>query len=343
MTSLSVMIQVRGALAITLLVGLAGCSSGGHPASTPTTRPVPSTARPSTVTTSPLPFDVPWIDRPAPRFVSLSRPLPPDNARPCTSTDVHGRAEASEGVNSTAVFVEYEFMNKSRTTCALGGFPTTVLATEPDLTPVVAEHTRLSEHLPPGNVAPGKSGFLNVYSSSCGGSVPSPSSTLPRRVYHHLVVSMPGGGQAVVQSDLDLSCGGFSIDPLGVRQPPIHAWYSLLMMNISVPASVNAGGTLTYVVTLTNPTTTPARINPCPGYIETATGRGINIVQTHALNCDRMHKIPASGRVRYQMRMRIPNNTRSGAAVVSWTLDGPESPIGGAKLLNIRSSATTSR
>jgi len=218
----------------------------------------------------------------------------------------------------------------------LGGLPKSVVATEPGRPSVVAHVIPTSSDLLPGNVAPGKFGIMVVYAPLCGDIAPRPPATLPKRVYHHLVVSLPGGGQTVVNGALDLSCGGISVDPLGVRQPPFHAWYSPLMIGVSIPASVNAGGTLTYVVTLTNPTASPARINRCPGYIETATGKGINIVQTKALNCDRVGEIPASGQVRYQMRMHIPNTTPSGAAVVTWTLDAPESPIGGAKLLDIR-------
>jgi len=124
------MVGVRSVVGIALIVGLAGCSSGAHRASTPTSPSLGSAAVPSTVTTSPLAFDVPWIDRPAPRFVSLSRPLPPDNARPCTSSDVYVMAGVTEGVSSSMLFVEYHFTNKGRTTCSLGGFPATVVAAD---------------------------------------------------------------------------------------------------------------------------------------------------------------------------------------------------------------------
>jgi hypothetical protein len=92
------------------------------------------------------------------------------------------------------------------------------------------------------------------------------------------VISLPGGGQTVANGPLNLACGGVSVDRLTVRQPQFHAWCSPLRINLTIPANVNAGATLTYVATLTNPTTRPIRINPCPGYLESLTGQGIKIV-----------------------------------------------------------------
>jgi hypothetical protein len=155
---------------------------------------------------------------------------------------------------------------------------------------------------------------------------------LAPRIYHHLVVSLPGGGRTVVNTKLDLTCGGFAIDPLGVRQPPLHAWYTPLMIRVSVPATVEAGTTLRYAVTLSNPTKSAIRIDPCPAYIETATGVGVHVLKTYALDCDRVREIPASRQVRYEMRLPIPTAAPSGVIVVAWFIDGPESTPSPAKL-----------
>jgi len=330
------MVRDLVAFAMVCLIGLAGCSSSKHDAATPTTRPRASISGTASGAAPHAAVDVPWIDQPAPRVVSLSRPLPIANARPCNGSDVSAKVESSQGAGQTTLVIVYDLTNVSRTTCLLGGFPTSVVATEPGLPPVAAARTRLKQDPPEGNIAPGKFGILVVYAPLCGAVEPPPPATLPRRVYHRLVVSLPGGGQTVVNGSLDLSCGGISVDPLGVRQPVFRAWYSPLKIDVSIPASVNAGTTMTYVVTLTNPTADPIRINPCPGYIETATGKDINIVETHTLNCNRLREIPANSSIRYEMRMHIPHNTPTGAAVVSWTFAAPESPLGVTKLLHIQ-------
>lgn len=318
-----------------LVLCVAGCSSSSHHASTPTARAIAST---SPTLSEPPVIDVPWIDRAAPRPVSLTRPLPIANARPCTGSDLSPRVESSQGAGQTTLVISYVLTNVSRTTCSLGGFPTSVVATEPGLPPVTASHTRFKEGLPPGNIAPSKFGILTVYAPLCASSA-QPPATIPTRPYHRLVVSLPAGGQTVVNGALDLSCGGFSVDPLGVRQPVLRAWYSPLTIEVTIPAAVDAGTTLSYVVTLVNPMSGPIRISPCPGYIESARGKGINIVETYALNCNGLREIPAAGRIRYGMRMHISNDTPTGDAVVSWTLAEPEAPIGVRKLLHIRRAA----
>ena len=328
------MVRTVLAFAAAALIGLSACSSSRPASATPPRSMIASTG----TSTAPAAVEVPWTDRPAPRGATLSRPIPIADARRCTGEDLSVTLESSQGAGQTTLVIVYDLKNVSGTTCSVGGFASSVVATEPGLPAVTATRTRFKQDPPAGNIAPGRIGILVLYASLCGGIEPSPPATRPARTYHRLVVALPGGGQTVANTTLDLSCGGFSVDPLGVRERVFRAWYSPLQIAVSIPATVDAGTTMSYAVTVTNPTADPIRIKPCPGYIETATGTNINLVETHVLNCDQVRELPASGRVRYRMRMKIPATTPTGAAVVSWTFAAPESPLGVTKLLDIRGS-----
>jgi hypothetical protein len=191
------MVLIRGGVVVAVLVGFAACGGSQHRASAPITGLFASTAP----TTAPA--------------VVTTRPL--TAVRPCAGRDVSVTRDFSEAAGSTMLVLGYNFTNKTHATCMLGGFPRSVVATELGMPSVVARHTRFKQDLPPGDVAPGKAGILVVYAPRCR-SV-SPPTTMPRHVYDHLVVSLPGGGQVDVPVALDLSCGGFSVDPLGVRLP----------------------------------------------------------------------------------------------------------------------------
>jgi hypothetical protein len=121
---------------------------------------------PSTVTTSPLAFDVPWISRKPATLVSLSRPLPRAAARLYTGNDISAAVDSSQGAGQSTLVIVYDLTNISHSTCMLGGYPTSVVATEPGLPHVRALHTRFTQAVPPGNVAPGKYGILVLYARS---------------------------------------------------------------------------------------------------------------------------------------------------------------------------------
>ncbi len=153
----------------------------------------------------------------APTVSTESPPRSPAEARPCVAANLAVTSDLAEAAGSAQLVLGYDFRNKTHVDCALRGYPRFVIAAEPGLPSVLARHTRFKQDLPGGNVAPGKAGILVVYAPLCRRD-PRATTTLRQHVYHHLVVSLPGGGKLDVSVALDLSCGGFSIDPFGVRQ-----------------------------------------------------------------------------------------------------------------------------
>ncbi len=290
--------------------------------------------------TAALAFDVPWVNRPSsPTAAFPTTTLPPTSAPPCTASDMSVSADLSEPAGSTLV-TGYDFTNRSRTACMLGGYPT-VVASQAGLPPIVAVHTRFKVDLPPGNVAPGKSGSLVIYTPNCDYS--AYPTTLPARTYHQLVVTLPGGGQTDISTDFDPSCGGIATDPLGLPSkpaPPPPAWFSSLAATITAPLTVQAGSTLTYVINLRNTTMHPTELAPCPIYIQSVIGSNVVIKDVYALNCDRVHSILANETVRYEMRASIPSDATTGDATIGWGVVGG-GVVGAQAVVHVQSHAHT--
>ena len=212
----------------------------------------------------------------------------------------------------------------------LGGYPPSVVATDPGRPPVSATDGAYGPFGDPGpaaNVAPGNSGALSLTTTrSCpaGQSAPRPS-----QMFGHIVVTLPGGGQKTLTGNFDVVCG-VGTSRFGVVQPrPVYTpeWYAGLTASVAVANTVAAGSTLTFVVTLANPTTHVAHINPCPGYIEHLWGHNVNDVTGHGLNCNTLHQIPASGRIRYEMRLAVPKSAQTGNGTLQWAISGPDAPV----------------
>jgi len=317
---------------VVLLVGLVACS----PAHRTVRAASHSPALGATSTTAPAAFDVPWANLPARQLAPFVEAQPGTNASPCTADHISASIGSSEPAGSASLVTGVNLTNRGAAPCLIGGFPTLVAATGPGLPTVIGDHTRFTRDLSPGDIAPRQSGMLVVYSPRCGDN--GTPTTGPLRIYRRLVITLPGGGQTVARTALDLSCGGFSVDPIGVRPKPFHAWYSLLKINVTVPATVRAGTILTYVVALSSFTTSATHIDRCPVYFESIKGNGVQVVKTYRLNCDHRPEIPANGAIRYQMRIPIPAHAPAGILTLAWSIAGPEAPIGGAKLAVVRAS-----
>lgn len=329
----SAMMRALGALVT--LVALAGCSSAEHRASSATAAPeAASTSASLTTTTVALDFDVPWVDRPAlePLFEAPAptTPLPAD-ARPCAADDVSVTAEGSDQAGtpgSTRYF--FAFKNVGATTCALGGYPSRVLGTSSIHASVRARNGIAFENVTPANISPGQAADYSVQTPNLcyDVSAPPPSSGV-------IAVTVPGGGEVTLPGEFDLTCelstGQFGLPPPPPIDPP--KWFLGLTVSLTVPATVDAGSTLSYVMTLGNSTTHTIRFARCPGYAEGVLGPHVEITAFHALNCDQVRAIPASGRVRYEMRLRIPRDTPTGDFALAWmTLLDAEAPTANTRL-----------
>lgn len=126
--------------------------------------------------------------------------------------------------------------------------------------------------------------------------------------------------------------------------PPRPGSVDTLRVSLQMPHSARAGGELRSIVTIRNPTRTPVRLAPCPSYSEAVLTMAApgnrdrrNAVRTRFseaaffLNCDTIHAIAPGHRVRYEMRLAVPE-APSGAAKFAWHLDTPTEPAAAAVL-----------
>jgi len=107
-----------------------------------------------------------------------------------------------------------------------------------------------------------------------------------------------------------------------------------LRVTLSFPRTARAGGMLRYLVTLTNPTDTAVRLDPCPSYTEAVylpSPPTDPLSRALFLNCDSMSSIAPGQHVRYQMRLPLPAMA-SGLAKFGWHLNVPGEPGAGTML-----------
>lgn len=99
-----------------------------------------------------------------------------------------------------------------------------------------------------------------------------------------------------------------------------HPETSNLVPTLELPVSVKAGSVLSYQVDIYNPMSTPAKLEPCPFYLEYSS---IPTKLFYRLNCSTARSIGAHSTVRYQMKMQIPSDAPLGMARIYWVFDGP--------------------
>ena len=133
--------------------------------------------------------------------------------------------------------------------------------------------------------------------------------------------------------------------PFGTRPtPPPPPVPSVISPTIKAPARVVAGKTLMYTVSLTNTSSTDARLEPCPNYLEWLGGRLVGTStpppgfppekawigdktyigaakEGYALNCSGALTIAAGHAVTFEMRLQVPADAL-GHDTLRWMLTG---------------------
>lgn len=281
---------------------------------------------------------VPWVNRPRPlyRFPGPKLIRYPTNAPLCGA----GQLRVSQGQDGAATGNDSEqllFTNISSRPCLLRGYPTVSAAS-----PGASRRTLHPRHgtffgpYVPANLRPGRHVFLDFGTSSgCEGG------DRPIVHYRDLVFTLPTGGAVAArtvsiweQCGLDVSTFGLPAWYTPVRSPA--GTPGALQATAHVPAQLLPGAKeLDYVVRLSNPTATPVRLTPCPGYTQSVYTRTLIVHRSFALNCNSVHRIPAHGHVSYAMRLRLPHPLPAGRAIVKfgWSLDTPTGPFAGRALL----------
>jgi hypothetical protein len=246
------------------------------------------------------------------------------------------------------------FTNTDTEPCLLRGTPR-VVATQPGLPDRIATPGyRQPLGGVPGDMAPGATTVLSLQEGvQCDGTPPPTAA-----YYDHFDVTLPTGGTIAVKVDntnsrLGLRCD-FLVGQFHVQVPqpePTPPPWSGLTASLDLPDSAQAGATLNYVVTLTNPTDDTITLQPRPGYIEAAYSTATQTVihdpsappdkqqpfrtpisaakKTYALNCSAVTSIPAHGNIRYAMQLAIPADMPTETMTVHWGLLGPGTGLSG--------------
>jgi hypothetical protein len=284
---------------------------------------------------------VAWVDRLAPPYTAPQpTPLPYPTAAPACRVDQVRATGATSGVATGNVDERLTFTNISRTSCLLSGFPT-VSALAPSGQRLRLRHVTPSPQgtffglLVPALISPGHHVYLDLATEDVTCTLGRPF------VYRDLTFRLPNGTRLITHTRLTRLCGGWQISRFGLPErttataPPSPGSLDTLRVTIAVPSLAQAGGTLRYLVTITNPTDTLVRLEPCPSYTEWfyLPAKPIDRHRSPAflLNCDAVDRIRPGEHVRYEMRLRIPAMP-SGVAKFGWHLNTPNEPGAGGAL-----------
>lgn len=266
---------------------------------------------------------VPWADLPVQPYIAPSASptsAPATDARACTAADLQpslGEAGAATGHYAVTV----RFRNVGATTCLLAGTPQAT-ATSPGRPDVRSTGSAFivapgpSANMPPG----GETLMFLELDNLCAARPDGAGGLAP---YQHVDIAIPGGGSVGLDSGtsgFDVTCGlqvsSFYVEPAAAQEP--HDPLSDLQASLEMPSSAAAGGTLVYVVALTNPTDQPIDLDRCPSYV--AFGDGLK--DAHQLNCAAAAPIAPGGTERFEMRVQVPEGA-TGPLAVTWSVAAP--------------------
>ncbi|MEA2825959.1 MAG: hypothetical protein QOG43_398 [Actinomycetota bacterium] len=275
---------------------------------------------------------VPFIDRPLPPVLPqrVVLPPPPVVSATCRPEGLAVERFMADGVSGRAI-QSLGFTNTSAETCSLTGRPrvTATLAGE-----AVAEagpgDTMVPDPYTPRDLAPGDRAVMAVETShNCDAAL---ARERPRKPADGVVFHLETGDLAVPLG-LDVICG-FGVTKFGSARGPesIAPDIERLRVRAWFPPSAPAGERVPFVVLLTNPSSTPVSLRPCPGYRIDLSGPGLFAFAApeFALNCDTITSIGAGQTVAYDASLPVPIRL-AGDVTVAWSLV----PTGGQDVGNL--------
>jgi hypothetical protein len=269
---------------------------------------------------------MPWVDRSAPVYVPPLQPRPAAAYPPCQARQLAGRPGRG-GPAAGTVFQEVALINRSDRPCTLSGGPTAV--TGGRVTGGMTTLTRVAKGdgfnlvgPGPANLRPGQSGWVTLsYADGC------PALTAGGKADYRALFIVVDGGRVRVEfpAALNLICGleasGFGAPP--PPPPGSRSVLNVLAAAVAAPATLSAGTTASYMVTLHNRSWAPVRLAPCPSYTEylgvfSGPGRHLYVERHYYLNCAAVWRIAAHGSATFAMRIPVPAD--AGQAKLDWQL-----------------------
>jgi Protein of unknown function (DUF4232) len=283
---------------------------------------------------------VPWVNRPAPAYVPPLQSRPSAAYPPCRARQLAGRPGRG-GPAAGTVYQEVQLTNRSDRSCTLSGGPTAVTGVRVAGSTTTLTRIALGDGFNlagpgPANLRPGQSGSVTL---SYGDGCPALTSG-GKADYRTLFIVLDGGRVRVgFPVALNLVCG-LAASRFGAPPPPPPSSRSplnVLSATVAMPATLRAGATASYTVTLRNHSGAPVRLTPCPSYAEylgvfSGPGRPMYLTRHYYLNCAAIQRIAAHRSVTCAMRMPVPAGT--GQAKLDWQLQ--DTDVATAVVITIR-------
>jgi hypothetical protein len=276
-----------------------------------------------------------WIDAPLPLWhLAPPRPIPNSTAAPVCKPSQLRVSRGRTGAATGHLLEEFNFANRSTTTCLLRGYPR-VEATAPNGRRVTLHPSRgtFFGPLAAADIAPGGTTNLDFGTDDvCDGGMPKTT------VYRNLVFILPsharlGGGAVTLNKVCGLTISQFGLRPRYTTTYAPPGTLGTLSAHASVPKSVRRGTTLRFTVTLGNRTKRGVSFGAqCPGYTVGLYTQAAHSSRSYRLNCASVRRIAPGERASFAMRMRIPSNASLGLAKYGWNLDTEMGPFAGGTI-----------
>ncbi|HEU4426391.1 MAG TPA: hypothetical protein VFR67_27950 [Pilimelia sp.] len=348
----------RALTVVVALAAVAACARGGEPGTQSGTDPSPAGPRSAPAEAYTLRPDgtVAWVDEPISEEEVYGPPraprTPAAGSKPCRSTQLAAvlsswrrpgnGGETPRGFDAAVgrLIGEVDLRNTSPVECTLRGeAPTRMVAGGREI-PMLYVHginedaQRRVTVVPPGEHANLRLDWSGPFCQPIEGSLglaidlPDGGGTLNAPVTATGVPGCPRGEGVNPNARATLYASGFSepAQPAPAMDSPLNG----VTIAISGPATVAAGERMTYHVVVTNPTTAPVPLDPCPGYLVElfsmgdASNNAVNDGQSYRLNCRPVHEVPAGGSIRFEMVAQVPANMTSGRKLTAtWRLVAP--------------------
>ena len=206
-----------------------------------------------------------------PAYVPPPQPKPAAAYPPCRARQLAGRAGRG-GPAAGTVYQEVALTNRSGRPCTLSGGPAAVTGVRVTGGTTTLTRVALGDGFNlvgpgPANLRPGQDGWVTLsYADGCAALTSGGTAD-----YRTLFLVVDGGRVRVeFPAALNLVCG-LAASRFGAPPPPPPGSRSPLnglTATIATPATLTAGATASYTVTLRNPSRAPVRLTPCPSYTE---------------------------------------------------------------------------
>jgi hypothetical protein len=295
---------------------------------------VDASSPPASSSGSPAASAVAWVDAtPGP---SSPATVPPGTPA-CSAAIVSLEAGWQGATGSMAGSVWAT--NTGPSVCALAGPPQRVeLRAGGSLSSVAFTATSVADSegaapAPPVLLAPGGRAFAElVWTNWCGKLRPSVTAvrvTLPDGSGPVDAARMEPGFAGVPRCDVPNKSSTLTAYAFQPEEPATRAAQAPVRVTIAAPATAQAGADLGYTVTITNPGSTQAALDPCPAYDESIVAGGVGLKGSDrrlVINCVGLSGPIAPGAsVTLAIRIPVPSDAPAGPAELHWSLeaDGP--------------------